>query len=173
MAARRVEIECQPVVGRQAVQPGQVAHRSRGAEVLLVRLGQRRGVAAHHPFGLVLTLHERQQVPQVVTPATGDLGDFVFGVATFGRRRLRTGTHRDQQLHPRETHLDDAVVAADDLPGPVLRDHRTHRAARLRPESVGGEVHEHGDEVAVQMDPREDADVAVLGAIGDQLREPE
>ena len=90
-----------------------------------------------------------------------------------GRGRLGAGTHRDQVLHAGQVQLDDAVVAADDLARPVLVDDGGDPAPRLGPEPVGREVHQHADEVPVEVDAAEHADGAVLGAVDDELGQPQ
>ena len=122
-------------------------------------------------MGRVLTGREGEQVGKVVGPSARHLGDLGLDGRTVGRGRLRAGTQGDQELHAREVQFDDAVVAADDLARPVLVDDSHHPTARLGTESVGREVDEHADEVAVEVDAGEHADGAVLGAIDDELRE--
>jgi hypothetical protein len=52
-------------------------------------------------------------------------------------------------------------------------DHLSNPAAGLRAETICREVHEHADEIAVEMHPGEDAHRALLSTRHDQLREPQ
>ena len=55
-------------------------------------------------------------------------------------------------------------------PGQYLLITAVTRRLRLRAEPVGREVHQHADEVAVEVDAGEHAHAAVVGAIDDELR---
>ena len=170
-----VEVEGQAVVGAAAPRAGARSRDGgRGAEVLLVapRAARRRTCAssrsaASSPTATV-SRSPRSSLQRRVTLATSSSTG-----RALGRRRLRARADRDEQLHAGQVQLDDAVVAADDLARPVLADHLGDPAAGLRAEPVGREVDEHADEVAVEVDAGEHADGAVLGAVDDELGQPQ
>ena len=166
-----VEGEREPVVVGQVVQQAEVAHADTGREVLLVRLGERVLVAAEEPFAVLLAASLDDQVVQVVAPAADRRRHLGLDRVAIGAGRLGARADGDEELHPREVELDQAVVAADDLAGPVLGDDGLDALARLRPEPVGRDVDQHGDEVTVEVDAGEDADRPALEAVRHELGE--
>ncbi len=158
----RIELKGQAVLNRQVAEDEQIRHRGLGVEILLVRLRNRAAEGVTKTLRRHGVAVSRYCLEELFTPPAGDLGDLGFDRCALGLWRCLAWAHRDQQLHPYQAEVDDAVVAVDDLARPVPADHCFNAATRIRTEALRREVHEDGDEVAVEVSPRKDTDRPVI-----------